>query len=170
MPKVWIGIGSNLDDPVAQVQQAIEQLRNWPDTCLLACSSLYVTAAIGPEQPDFINAVVVFNTPRPPLELLTTLQQLEAVAGRADVATREYWGPRPLDLDILLYGDAEIRTKQLVVPHPRIDERAFVLVPMLEICHRMGWGLSLPNLLPLDQMMAACPPQRIEKYTESLFL
>ena len=126
-----IGLGANLEDPVRQVRQGFQELGRLPRTCLLAHSSLYRTAPLGKlDQPDFINAVAVLDTELSPRELLQELLALEARHGRV---RGEPNGPRTLDLDLLLWGDRSIREAGLEVPHPRMHQRAFVLLPLAEV-------------------------------------
>lgn len=136
-----IALGANLDDPVAQVQRGIEALAGLPHTTLTARSSLYRTAPVGVAgQPDFINAVATVDTCLAPDELLQALLALEARHGRL---RHTPLAPRPLDLDLLLYGQQVIATPNLIVPHPRMHLRAFVLAPLLEIapdCRIPGRG------------------------------
>lgn len=127
----YVALGSNLADPALQVRNAIVALDGLRDTCVVARSSLYRTAPWGyTEQPAFINAVVRVATGLDARELLTQLLALEVRWGRVRTMPN---GPRILDLDLLLYDDARIAEPDLVVPHPRMQERAFVLVPLLEI-------------------------------------
>lgn len=127
----WIGLGSNLDDPAAQVRSALTALDALPGTRVQGCSSLYRSAPWGyAEQPDFVNAVARLTTELAARELLDELLAVERRYGRVRA---EVNGPRVLDLDLLLYDDASIDEPGLVVPHPRMHERAFVLVPMLEL-------------------------------------
>lgn len=131
MTQVYLGIGSNLGDSVRQVQHAIEQLSQLPSSRLVASSSLYRTAPVGPQdQPDFINTVVALETQISPIALLDAAQQLEKDAGRKRL---RHWGERTLDVDILLYGDQVIHQPRLDVPHPQMTKRAFVLFPLVEI-------------------------------------
>jgi 2-amino-4-hydroxy-6-hydroxymethyldihydropteridine diphosphokinase len=126
-----IGLGSNLDDPVRQVRQALEELARLPHTRLLARSSLYRTAPVGQlDQPDFVNAVAMLDTRLAPRELLQELLALEARHGRVRTEPN---GPRTLDLDLLLLGDRVIREPGLEVPHARMHQRAFVLLPLAEV-------------------------------------
>jgi 2-amino-4-hydroxy-6-hydroxymethyldihydropteridine diphosphokinase len=127
---VAIALGSNLGDRIAILTGAIECLRTNPAIDVLAVSSWYPTAPIGPPQPDYLNGCALLQTSLEPLELLATLHQIEAKFGRI---RQEVWGARTLDLDLLLYGDRMIDTPTLQVPHPRMAERAFVLVPLAEI-------------------------------------
>lgn len=141
--RVYIGIGSNLEDPVAQVKDAIEELEMLPDTILAARSSLYTCKPMGPQdQPDYINAVVALDTLLSPDDLFTRLVAIEEQAGR--VRDGEQWGPRILDLDLLLYGKKKIDEAHLTVPHPGMHERDFVIIPLAEIAGNMkipGHGL-----------------------------
>lgn len=130
--RVYIGVGSNLEDPVHQVQTALEELARLPRTRMAARSSLYLTAPVGPQdQPDFVNAVAALDTGLGPEPLLDALQALERRHRR--VRGEDRWGPRTLDLDLLLYGEQRIDSPRLTVPHPRMVERAFVLLPLAEI-------------------------------------
>ena len=130
--RAFVGLGSNLDQPLEQVRRAIAALDRLSCTTVLAYSSLYGNAAIGPgSQPDFVNAVVELETELTPHELLDGLQGLEAAQGRARGRLR--WAARTLDLDLLLYGDQQVSTDRLVVPHPGLTQRSFVLEPLREI-------------------------------------
>ena len=130
--QAYIGLGSNLDDPVGQVQQAFEALATLPESRLIGRSSLYRSTPFGPvEQPDFVNAVALLATSLSATDLLQQLQQIEREQGRLSGGVR--WGPRVIDLDVLLYGDAEINSATLTVPHPGITERNFVLLPLREL-------------------------------------
>jgi 2-amino-4-hydroxy-6-hydroxymethyldihydropteridine diphosphokinase len=130
--QAYIGLGSNLDDPVGQVQQAFEALAALPKSRVIGRSSLYRSAPFGPvEQPDFVNAVALLSTSLSATDLLEQMQQIERQQGRLSDGVR--WGPRVIDLDLLLYGDAEIDSATLTVPHPGIAERNFVLLPLREL-------------------------------------
>jgi 2-amino-4-hydroxy-6-hydroxymethyldihydropteridine diphosphokinase len=125
----YIGIGSNLPDPVNNVQQAIRELKAIGEVA--ACSSLYRTKPWGyTEQPDFINAVVALNVRCSAQQLLENLLNIEKQMGRERLIK---WGPRIIDLDILLFGDSTICKPKLTIPHPHMYQRAFVLVPLAEI-------------------------------------
>jgi 2-amino-4-hydroxy-6-hydroxymethyldihydropteridine diphosphokinase len=131
MAIVYIGLGSNLDDPKAQVRLAIQELAIIPQCRVIAVSSLYQSPPLGPQdQPDYINAVVKLETLLPAQDLLEQMQQIELQHGRQH---GRHWGPRTLDLDLLLYDLMTINTVQLTVPHPHIASRAFVLCPLLEL-------------------------------------
>jgi 2-amino-4-hydroxy-6-hydroxymethyldihydropteridine diphosphokinase len=131
--RTYIGLGSNLENPVAQVQQALLALQNFPNTEFIAASSLYRTPPLGPQQaqPDFINAVAALDTRLSPDALLSELHAIEQKQGRK--RTGERWGPRTLDLDIILYGDLVLNTPTLTIPHPGLPERDFWLIPLKEL-------------------------------------
>ncbi len=130
-----VGLGANLGDPVAAVKQALADLARLPHTHLAVASDLYRTAPYEAQGPDFINAVAVLETSLTAPDLLSALQALEQAAGRE----RPWrYAPRTLDLDLLLYGDAQIASPALTVPHPRWTQRAFVLVPLAQVApHRV---------------------------------
>lgn len=129
MNRAFIGIGSNLDDPVSRVRNGIAALRALGQVA--SVSSLYVTAPWGrSDQPDFINAAVALDTQLAPRALLNALKALEKELGRVET---ERWGPRRIDFDILAYDDVVIDEGDLVIPHRRLYQRAFALVPLAEI-------------------------------------
>jgi 2-amino-4-hydroxy-6-hydroxymethyldihydropteridine diphosphokinase len=153
----YVGIGSNLQDPRAQVAQAFDELARLPRTRLSARSSLYRSAPLGyAAQPDFINAVAELDTALGAHALLAELQAIEARHGRSRSFAN---APRPLDLDLLLYGDTRIDEAQLVVPHPRMHQRAFVLQPLLEIAPQA----QIPGLGSAAALLAARTDQKVEK-------
>lgn len=132
MTRVYLALGSNLADPLHQVQAALDALAALPDTRLVATSSLYRTPPYGPpDQPDYLNAAVALDTELAPEALLDLTQRIELEQGR--VRKDERWGPRTLDLDIMLFGDLTLNTPRLIVPHYDMHNRAFMLVPLLEI-------------------------------------
>lgn len=146
MIRSYIGIGSNLDQPEHQVRGAIDALRALG--AVAAVSSLYRTEPWGKtDQPAFVNAVVALDTKLQPRPLLHALKSLESELGREENSER--WGPRRIDFDILLYGDQAIDDGDLVVPHPRLHERAFALVPLAEIAPR--YRSLLETLTPDDR-------------------
>ena len=153
----YIGLGSNLDEPIAHVRKAFEELGELPFTRLLAHSSLYRSAPVGRlDQPDFINAVAHIETALPPQDLLQALLEIEQKHGRV----REYLNaPRTLDLDLLLYDDLQLDQDGLILPHPRMHERAFVLQPLLEIASIS----SIPGCGNIRELLAACKEQRLER-------
>lgn len=125
-----IALGSNLGNSEAILAGALEQLHHSPNLQVSAISRIFQTAAVGPPQPDYLNACAVLTTGLTPRDLLTTLLNIETQFGRE---RRERWGPRRLDLDLLLFDDCVIEELGLHVPHPRMTERAFVLVPLAEV-------------------------------------
>lgn len=127
----YIGLGSNLQDREQFIYHALRMLQELPQTHMIQCSSLYETDPVGyTEQPLFLNMVAGIETELLPVELLQRCMQIEKELGR----TREIrWGPRTIDLDILLYGDQKVICPELCIPHPRMRERPFVLIPLLEI-------------------------------------
>lgn len=132
MTRVYIALGSNLADPLHQVQNALDALAAIPDSQLVATSSLYRTPPYGPpDQPDYLNAVIALDTRLAPEALLDHTQRIELEQGRVRKAER--WGPRTLDLDILLFGDQTINSTRLTVPHYDMKNRAFMLLPLAEI-------------------------------------
>lgn len=129
--QVFIALGANIAQPTKQVRRAIALICLLPKTRLLKTSSFYCTAPVGyAEQPDFINAVIEIATELAPSELLESLMSIESALGRERSIPN---GPRTIDLDMLLYGEDTLHTKELMIPHPRMHERAFVLVPLAEI-------------------------------------
>jgi 2-amino-4-hydroxy-6-hydroxymethyldihydropteridine diphosphokinase len=129
--RAWIGLGSNLGDPVATLRSALQALARLAQSHLIGQSRLYRSAAWGlAAQPDFINGVALIETSLPARALLDAMLDVEQGFGRV---RRERWGPRVLDLDLLLYGQSIIDAPGLHVPHPHLHERAFALVPMLEV-------------------------------------
>lgn len=128
----YIGLGSNLSQPIKQVQAAISEIEKIVQSNIVKVSSLYLSKPMGPQdQDDYINAVLAIETTLTPLELLNTLQNIENKAGRVRKENR--WGARILDLDIILFGNEIINTERLVVPHYGMKEREFVLIPLAEI-------------------------------------
>lgn len=131
-----IGLGSNLDDPRAHVERALQELASLRESRPAAFSGLYRTRPLGPSgQPDYCNAVALLDTLLEPLALLDALQALERHHGRLPPHERNVprWGPRALDLDILLLDERVIHHPRLEVPHPHLHERAFVLVPLAQV-------------------------------------
>ena len=130
----YIGLGSNLGCPSSQIQQAVRELSQLPSSCLVNCSRRYRNPPrLRPgqtKQPDYVNAVAVLNTRLSPIHLLRHLQAIEFRQGRT---REEYWSPRTLDLDLLLYGTLRLQRRDLVVPHPRMHVRDFVLWPLREL-------------------------------------
>lgn len=151
METAYIALGSNLNDPVRRVKTGMDALARLPQTELLACSSLYRSAAVGyTDQPDFVNAVASIRTALAPRALLDALLEIEREQGRV----REFPNaPRTLDLDILLYGNRVIHEPGLTIPHPRLHERAFVIMPLAQIAPRIevpGHGRMSEMMLYVD--------------------
>ncbi len=151
--RAYIGIGSNQDDPIIQVQRAFQALNALPDSHCVTQSPLYRSAPVGgpPGQPDYLNAVVALDTLLAPERLLAALQAIETAQGRVRTVR---WGPRTLDLDMLLYDQLTRDDPQLFLPHPRLHERAFVLYPL----HDIAPMLMIPGHGPLVECLAHCPP------------
>ncbi len=127
----YIGIGSNIGNRQENLEKSIEEMKKMRSTCVNKTSSFYDTEPVGfVDQDRFLNAVVEIHTSLFPRELLNNLQQIEILLKRKKT---RHWGPRTIDLDILFYGNHKIQEKDLVIPHERLTERAFVLAPMAEI-------------------------------------
>lgn len=156
--RAFVGIGSNLDDPIGHVRRALRELDEVVDSQCVAASSLYRSDPMGPPgQPDYINAVAALDTDLSPLDLLHALQALEQAHGRVREGLR--WGPRTLDLDLLLYGSQTIDLPELQVPHPGLHERAFVLYPLAEIEPQ----LVVPGKGTMEQLMVRCRFQGLSR-------
>ncbi len=149
MKPVWLALGSNLADPLQQVQNALDALAAIPQTRVVAVSSFYRTPPYGPQdQPDYLNAVVELATALQPDALLDHTQRVEQEQGR--VRKDHRWGPRTLDLDILLFDRQTLASDRLTVPHYDMHNRAFMLVPLLEIAP----AITLPNGTPVASLLA----------------
>jgi 2-amino-4-hydroxy-6-hydroxymethyldihydropteridine diphosphokinase len=153
----FIGLGSNLEDPLSQLRRAFSDLDNLPDTRLIAQSSLYRSAPIGYlNQPDFVNAVAKIETNLTPQALLQALLDIEHQHGRE----RTYRNaPRTLDLDLLLYDDLQLHEHGLTIPHPQMHLRAFVLQPLLEIAP----DIVIPGTGQAQRALQACQDQVLER-------
>ncbi len=153
MPRYVVGIGANLGDPAATIAAAVASLPG-----VVATSALYRTAPVGgPVQPDYLNAAVVVDVPLDPHALLACLHAIERSAGRV---RRVRWGPRTLDLDILVWDGPDVATEDLVVPHPRVGERLFAILPLLDVHHgELADGRSLRRIAAtLDQAVLRLVP------------
>ena len=128
--RAYVGLGSNLGDRAAYLLLGLSALSRLPETRLLRLSPVYETDPVGPPQPPYLNMVAELETELSPKGLLAEMLGIEKALGRE---RRERWGPRTLDLDLLLYGDLVLEEEGLSVPHPRLHERAFVLVPLLDL-------------------------------------
>jgi 2-amino-4-hydroxy-6-hydroxymethyldihydropteridine diphosphokinase len=173
MADAYIALGSNMDSPHSQLDSALEALAQHPHIEIIGVSSRYQTPPIGPQQPDFINAAAQLSTDLSPLALLDALQAIEQQQNRVRSI---HWGPRTLDLDILFYNNLVgdplvieplvidslvIESERLTIPHPRIGERAFVLVPLMDLNPQ----LALPSGETVAQLLANCSQQGIVKTT-----
>ncbi len=149
---VYIGLGSNLESPLQQLQQALQAMEALPHIRVKAVSSFYGSTAVGPgQQPDYVNAAALLETTLDAHALLDQLQTIEQQQGR----TRgpQQWVPRTLDLDVLLFNNEVIATERLSVPHPRMTERNFVLQPLMDL----NSELTLPDGRALANLLAALP-------------
>jgi 2-amino-4-hydroxy-6-hydroxymethyldihydropteridine diphosphokinase len=153
----YVGIGSNLNEPVRQVQDALLELDHIPLSRVLRRSSLYKSAPLGyADQADFVNAVGALETALEPEKLLDELLGIEARHGRRRSFAN---APRSLDLDLLLFGQLELQTERLTIPHPRMHERAFVLKPLLEL----DGDISVPGKGAARELLKNCDRQFAEK-------
>ncbi|MBM5458240.1 2-amino-4-hydroxy-6-hydroxymethyldihydropteridine diphosphokinase [Pseudomonas sp. P66] len=157
MERVYIGLGSNLDEPLEQLRSAINALRELPGSSVAAVSAFYSSESLSPGQPRYTNAVAALDSSMAPLELLDGLQAIEAAQGRE---RKERWGPRTLDLDILLYGDQMIDIPRLKVPHYHMHARPFVLYPLAEL---VPSDFVLADQRSLEQLLADCPFVGLER-------
>jgi 2-amino-4-hydroxy-6-hydroxymethyldihydropteridine diphosphokinase len=157
MVRCFIGLGSNLEYPGQQVTTAIAEIALLSSSKLLSKSSLYASKPLGPpDQPDFINAVIEFETSLPALTLLSHMQAIESQHQRV---RKEHWGPRTLDLDLLLYGQEKIMLTELQVPHPEMTKRNFVLYPLMEIAP----ALIIPGLGNIEDLIAKLDDSGLQK-------
>ncbi|QFT87152.1 2-amino-4-hydroxy-6-hydroxymethyldihydropteridine pyrophosphokinase [Bacillus sp. THAF10] len=148
MKVAYIALGSNQGDRAAYLENAIREIDQHAEISLLARSSIYETDPVGyTDQDQFLNMVIKVKTDLPAIDLLTVLQGLEQFFGRKRVIR---WGPRTLDLDILLFNQENIENEELIVPHPRMWERAFVFIPLLEIADRQ----DLPEKINEQELLA----------------
>ena len=165
MTHVYIGLGSNLALPKKQIQDACASLATLPDTALIKCSSLYKSQPMGPQdQPDYVNAVALIETALSPESLLQHTQLIESQQGRIRKANR--WGPRTLDLDMLLFGLQRIDNEHLTVPHSGMKQREFVLYPLFEIAP----DLILPCGEKLANLVMTCPIKGLQKMTNPVLI
>jgi len=156
--RVYIGLGSNLEDPVAQVLEAVEELEMIPDSILVSRSSLYRGKPMGPaDQPDYVNAVVAMDTLLSAANFLQELIRIEDLQGR--VRDGEKWGPRIIDLDLLMYGKQKINTPDLTVPHPGMHERDFVIIPLSEL----AGDVNVPGQGRLTALINKCENHSLRK-------
>ncbi|MEP3561905.1 MAG: 2-amino-4-hydroxy-6-hydroxymethyldihydropteridine diphosphokinase [Marinobacter sp.] len=153
----YVGLGSNLKDPAAQLARAVMELSRLPQTTLLAQSPFYASRPVGPQdQPDFVNGAVALATHLSPHQLLDHLQAIEQAHGRERL---RHWGPRTLDLDVLLFGAEVINDERLTVPHAELANRDFALQPLLDL----NPELTLPDGRRVEQLRAQCPDNQLRK-------
>jgi len=151
--RAYLGLGSNLGDRLAHLQAAVDGLVGAPGVHVVAVSRVYETSPVGgPPQDDYLNAVVAVDTTLAARDLLSLAQRLEADAQRVRA---ERWGPRTLDVDVLLVGDERVDEPDLVVPHPRLRERAFVLVPLADVAPELVDSAALSELSDRDGVRVA---------------
>jgi 2-amino-4-hydroxy-6-hydroxymethyldihydropteridine diphosphokinase len=153
----WVGLGANLGDTAAALRAAFVALDHLPRTRLEKVSSFYRSTPVDASGPDYLNAVAVLSTSLSPQDLLSALHGIELAQGRERLY---HHAPRTLDLDLLLYGEASITTPALTVPHPRLHERAFVLVPLAEVAPA---GLLIPGRGALPPLLAKVLHQPLQK-------
>jgi len=157
MTVAYVALGANICDPRRQLEAAIEQLKNLPDTDFVLVSGFYRSAPLGyVDQADFLNAVARLDTTLPAEQLLENLQKMEQRQSRERSFPN---APRTLDLDLLLYGDSILDSPRLTLPHPRMHERAFVLQPLLELDSE----ISIPGKGKAGALLSACGSQKIER-------
>lgn len=153
--RAFVGLGSNLDHPIEQVETALQELGKLPQSQLAAASPLYRSRPLGPPQPDYINAVATLHTRLEPLELLDQLQELEHQHKRE---RREHWGPRTLDLDLLMYDATIMDHPRLQLPHPELHRRNFVLYPLADVAP----DLVLPSGISIEALLKLNPRDGLE--------
>ncbi|MCQ4967054.1 2-amino-4-hydroxy-6-hydroxymethyldihydropteridine diphosphokinase [Atlantibacter hermannii] len=159
MTRVYIAIGSNLASPLEQVNAALAALAEIPDSQIVAVSPFYRTPPLGPQdQPDYLNAAVALDTDLAPETLLDHTQRIELQQGRERKAHR--WGPRTLDLDIMLFGDRQIATPRLTVPHYDMKNRAFMLLPLVHIAP----DVCFPDGVKVADILANLDPSGISRW------
>jgi 2-amino-4-hydroxy-6-hydroxymethyldihydropteridine diphosphokinase len=155
--RAYVALGSNLQDPEQQVLRAFEELNGLPQTGLVAKSALYRTAPVGYDnQPDFVNAAAEISTGLDPLALLRALLALETAHGRERPFPN---APRVLDLDLLFYDDLAMQEPELILPHPRLHERGFVLFPLADLAPE----LDVPGKGTVRELLAALPDQGVQR-------
>jgi len=156
--KAYVALGSNLEDRAAYLLEGLSRLSRLPKTRLLRLSSLYETEPLGPPQPLYLNLVAELETDLPPRDLLKAMLAIERALGRE---RKERYGPRTLDLDLLLYGDWVLEEEGLTVPHPRLHERAFVLVPLCDLIPEARHPLLGKTFA---ELLAALAPSGVRPY------
>lgn len=153
----FIGLGSNLKEPAAQLARAVAELAALPKTTLVAQSPFYTSSPVGPQdQPDFVNGAAWISTELGPHALLDQLQAIEQAHGRERL---QHWGPRTLDLDLLIFGNHKLDDERLTVPHRELHNRDFALQPLLDLKP----DLTLPDGAEIATLRAQCPDNRLRK-------
>lgn len=154
---VFIGLGSNLEDPAVQLARSVAELASLPETTLIAQSPFYASKPLGPQdQPDFVNGVVWLSTTLSAHVLLDHLQHIEQVHGRERL---RHWGPRTLDLDLLIFGNQSLNDDRLTVPHRELPTRDFVLQPLLDL----NPLITLPDGTSIAHLRQQCPDNQLRK-------
>lgn len=157
----WIGLGSNQDSPLQQLHLALEALQQLPDSRLVDASPVYQSRPVGPsDQPDFLNMAARLETGLGPIELLDQLRAIEDIQGRV---RERHWGPRVIDLDLLLFDNRIIDEARLKVPHPELPNRDFVLRPLVDLDPE----LTLPDGRRIRNLLARCPDNGLSQVTGS---
>lgn len=161
MNNVFIGLGSNLDEPLSQLKKALEHLKKVEKLTVINVSDFYSSSPMGrQDQPDYINAVAELSTSLTAEQLLDELQRIEQEQGRV---RKVHWGARTLDLDILLFGNEVINTERLIVPHSGISDRNFVLYPLSDL---VDSSFNIPNAGNVSELLAGCPKDGIKRLSE----
>lgn len=159
--QAYIGLGSNLNNPISQIKEAMQSIAQIPEIRDFICSPLYLSKPVGPQdQPDFVNAVMLVSTNLSAQNLLFELQKIENIHGRLRLLR---WGARTLDLDILIYGKEIINTPNLIIPHPELANRSFVLYPLADI---VNVDFEIPVFGKLIDLIKTCPADDLLKIQE----
>jgi len=162
MKNIYVALGSNLNNPIYQVKKVVDHLRNQSDIKILNLSSLYQTKPVGiTNQPDFINAVIEIEYHKTPKDLLKLLLDIEKFFGRVRLIKN---GPRIIDLDIIIFGNTALNEGDLVIPHPRMFERSFVMLPLMEIAPNLKI-----NEIPIETLVRNISTTDIIKITHEHF-
>ncbi len=164
MQVVFIALGSNIGNRLRNLHLAAGVMRNHENVRMLAGSKIYETAPVGPRQRNFLNAAVKIETELRPLELLALLKRIERAFGREVI---EKWGPRPIDLDIIFYGQKRVKSRELEIPHPRYHERKFVLKPLCDIDPSFK---PLGSYLSVSQILSRLtdPGQKVKLHSQQI--
>lgn len=161
MTRIFVGLGSNIEQPMEQLATAYQHLNDHPLLGSSLASSVYLSPPLGPsDQPDFYNAAVQIDTQLEPSALLQALHEIEQHMGRVRA---RHWGERCIDLDLLLFNDLILHSDSLTIPHPRAHERRFVLDPLIEL---LGEDYEFPGKGPLGQLRSRCSQQTIRVLCE----